>query len=240
MSDHEPTSIDEIGPLREGRSVRLLDLFCGVGGCSVGYYRAGFTVHGVDIVRQPEYPYTFTAGDAVAFLRNIDLDDWDAIHASPPCKAHTVARRVSASRFPALFDPHPDLIEPVRELLIATGLPYIIENVVGSPLVNPVTYCGSSFGLTVRRHRLFESNVPITAPECSHATQPVVHGVYGNGGAWTRTAPGGGGVKVVGPDAARAMGIDWTERQPSLAQAIPPAYTEHIGRQLVQMMAVHP
>lgn len=175
---------------------RLLDLFCGCGGCSVGYARAGFSVVGVDINRQPHYPFEFIARDALAFLRAID---------------------------PA----------PTRDLLAATGLPYVIENVVGADMPGAVTYCGSSFGLRVRRHRLFESNVPLTAPACDHASQPAPVGVYGNGGAWTRTAPGGGGVKVSGADAADALGIGWTDFQPSLSQAIPPAYTEHIGRQLL-------
>jgi DNA (cytosine-5)-methyltransferase 1 len=214
--------------------VRILDLFCGAGGAGMGYHRAGFEVVGVDVVRQPHYPFTFIQADAVAFLASIDPAEWDAVHASPPCKAHTVARKVSASRFPTLFDPHPDLIPPTRVGLIASGLPYVIENVPGAPLVDPVVYCGSSFGLRVRRHRLFESNVELVAPPCDHAAQGSPVGVYGNGGAWTRTAPGGGGVKVAGKDAADALGIDWTDYQPVLSQAIPPAYTEHIGRQLME------
>lgn len=212
---------------------RLLDLFCGCGGCSVGYHRAGFDVVGVDVVRQHAYPYQLEVRDALAFLRGIEPGDWQAIHASPPCKAKTVLRHVTASRFPALFDPHPDLIPATRELLQAAGIPYVIENVVGAELIDPVVYCGSSFGLRVRRHRLFESNVPLVAPACNHEAQPHPVGVYGNGGAWKRTAPGGGGVKVAGADAADALGIDWTDHQPGLAQAIPPAYTQHIGTQLL-------
>lgn len=218
---------------------RILDLFCGVGGCSVGYARAGFEVVGVDIVRQPEYPYPFHARDALAFLDELNPAEYDAIHASPPCKAHTVARRVSeAAAHPTLFAPHLSLIEPVRERLQRIGLPYIIENVPGAPLCDPVVYCGSSFGLGVRRHRLFEASFELIPPACAHHLQPHPVGVYGNGGAWTRTAPGGGGVKVAGADAARAMGMDWTTHQPSLAQAIPPAYTEHIGRQLAAHLGV--
>jgi DNA (cytosine-5)-methyltransferase 1 len=208
---------------------RLLDLFCGAGGCSVGYHRAGFDVIGVDIVRQWDYPFEFHLADAATF----PLDGFDAIHASPPCKAHTVARRVAESRFPTLFDPHPDLVAVIRGRLELAGVPYVIENVPGAPMVGPVTYCGSSFGLRVRRHRLFESNVPLSAPACRHDEQGDVVGVYGNGGAWTRTAPGGAGVKVVGREAAEALGIDWTDRQTGLSQAIPPAYTAHIGAQLI-------
>lgn len=215
---------------------RLLDLFCGVGGASVGYSMAGFDVVGVDIVRQPEYPFEFHISDALAF----PLDGFDVVVASPPCKAHTVARRVSARRFPGLFDPHQDLIQPIRERLAASGVPYVIENVVGAPLIDPVMYCGSSFGLSVRRHRLFESNIRLAPPPCDHASQPVVVGVYGNGGAWTRTAPGGGGRKVAGREAADALGIAHTTYQPSLSQAIPPAYTRHIGMQLLENLPQKP
>lgn len=210
----------------------LLDLYCGIGGGAVGYARAGFDVVGVDIIRQHNYPYRFVHGDALAYLRRVNLKQFDLIHASPPCKMHTVARRVAQARWLTLFDPHDDMVSETRELLAASGRPYIIENVPGAPLVNPVRYCGSSFGLAVRRHRLFESSLPITAPACDHASQPNPVGVYGTGGAWTRTKPGGGGTKVAGHDAAVAMGIDWTDEQAGLSQAIPPAYTEHIGRQL--------
>lgn len=212
------------------RRYRLLDLFCCAGGCSVGYARAGFDVVGVDLVRQPDYPYEFHLGNALTF----PLDGFDAVHASPPCKAHTALRALRRARPQGeLFDPHPDLVEPTRERLKASGLPYVIENVVGAPLIDPVLYCGSSFGLLVRRHRLFESNVRLEAPPCDHASQPVVLGVYGHGGAWTRTAAGGGGRKVAGAEAAEALGITHTVDQSRLSQAIPPAYTEHIGRQLI-------
>lgn len=209
---------------------RLLDLFCGVGGASVGYHRAGFDVVGVDLVAQPEYPYEFHLRSALEF----PLDGFDAIAASPPCKRFTVAGRVAASRSQtALFDRHPDLLGPTRERLAASGLPYIVENVPGAPLLDPVQCCGSSFGIAVRRHRLFESNIPLIGSVCDHHAQPHPVGVYGNGGAWTRKAPGGGGVKVAGADAAAALGIDWTDYQPSLSQAIPPAYTEFLGLQLM-------
>ena len=207
----------------------LLDLFCGAGGAAVGYHRAGFDVVGVDIVMQHEYPFEFHQADALTF----PLDGFDAVHASPPCKAHTVANRVHRARALHLFDPHPDLVGPIRDRLVEWGGPYVIENVPGAPLIDPVTYCGSSFALGVRRHRLFESNVPLVAPACRHDLQPNPVGVYGNGGAWTRTAPGGGGVKVVGADAAVALGITHTTNQELLSQAIPPAYTEHLGRQIM-------
>jgi DNA (cytosine-5)-methyltransferase 1 len=209
----------------------LLDLFCCAGGASVGYARAGFDVRGVDHVRQPDYPFPFTLGNAL----RADLSGVHAVHASPPCKAHTPLRHTAA---PGLFDPpHPDLIGPTRDLLEAAGLPYVIENVVGARahLRNPVCYCGSSFGLPVRRHRLFESNVEIEAPPCDHPSQPVVLGVYGSGGSDAGRARrgGGGGIKVSGQAAADALGIDWTTDQTRLSQALPPAYTQHIGRQLL-------
>lgn len=130
---------------------------------------------------------------------------------------------------------HPDLVVPTRKALEATGLPYVIENVPGSPLKNAAVLCGSMFGLQVRRHRLFETNWLLLVGVCRHNEQGPVVGVYGDGGSWTRKQPGGGGTKVSRAAAARALGIDWTNRQTELAQAIPPAYTEMIGQQLLPL-----
>lgn len=217
---------------------RILDLFCGVGGCSVGYARAGFEVVGVDHVRQWGYPFEFHQADAMTF----PLEGFDAVHASPPCKAHTVANRVArardAQRGGRLFQPDTDLLTPTLERLRAWGGLWIVENVPGAPMPSSsVTLCGSSFGLRVRRHRLFAASIELTSPECRHAEQGRPVGVYGQGGNWTRTAPGGGGVKVSGPEAADALGIDWTNDQRTLSQAIPPAYTEHLGAQLLEALA---
>lgn len=217
-------------PHAVNHKLRILDLFCGVGGAAMGY-RLAFPdaeIVGVDIVRQPQYPFTFEARDALG-LSVDEVRSFDFVHASPPCKAHTVARHVSAARNPPLFAVHPDLIPATRELLTAAGVPWVIENVPGAPLIAPFVLCGSSFGLRVRRHRLFEASFPVSPPACDHKAQGQPVGVYGNGGAWTRTAPGGGGVKVAGKDAADALGIGWTVHQPSLSQAIPPAYTRYIG-----------
>lgn len=209
----------------------IVDLFCCGGGAAVGYHRAGFDVIGVDIIRQPEYPFAFHLGDALTFPIPAAAV---AIHASPPCKAHTQMRTFAGGTPPALFDVHPDLVAPTRDRLRQLGLPYIIENVEGAPLENPVVLCGSMFGLRVRRHRLFEASFPIPAPSCNHRAQGPVVGVYGNGGAWDSTnRAGGGGKKVVGKDAADAMGITHTHTQRLLAQAIPPAYTHHIGLALL-------
>jgi DNA (cytosine-5)-methyltransferase 1 len=217
---------------------RLLDLFCGAGGSAVGYQRAGFDVVGVDIVPQPAYPSPdVLQGDAMLVLDDAPYcRSFDVIHTSPPCQAYT-ALRTRQHRWIT----YPELVTPVRQRLVELGVPWVIENVPGAPLRDPVILCGSMFGLglvgyTLRRHRLFESSMRLAAPPDACAGRRVV-GVYGTGGAWTRTAPGGGGVKVSGVLAARALGIEHTTRTDELAQAIPPAYTEHLGRQLVEALA---
>jgi len=214
---------------------RLLDLFCGAGGCSVGYHRAGFEVVGVDIAEQPRYPFALLRDDALDFLRMVaagGFTGFDAIHASPPCQAYSDLHTLNGRR------EYPDLVEPVRELLKATGLPYVIENVEGAPLEHPIRICGSGIGLPLlRRHRLFECSFPAMGVPCAHgATEkrfPALNGqdrkrggrsgivgVYGNGG--DKRAD-------LWPE---AMGIDWMTRQ-ELTQAIPPRYTEHVGHYLL-------
>lgn len=216
------------------RRLRLADLFCCAGGAAVGYDRAGFEVEGVDLTAQPHFPFKFHRGNALRF----DLSGFDAAHASPPCKVHTTLRHTAKGGVAAMFEAHEDLIPATRELLIASDLPYVIENVMGAPMIEPVVLCGSSFGLQVRRHRQFETNWPLIGLPCNHASQPVVLGVYGTGGSDSGRAArgGGGGVKVSGKAAADALGIDWTVDQTRLSQAIPPAYTEHIGRQLMAQL----
>jgi DNA (cytosine-5)-methyltransferase 1 len=138
----------------------LIDLFCKAGGCTKGYQRAGFYVVGVDIEPQPNYcGDEFHQADALAF----PLDEADAIHASPPCQAHSSIAKQQRARRPGAYD-HPDLVDATRDRLVAAGVPYVIENVVGAPLLNHVQLCGSSFGLDVRRHRLFECSFPVLAP----------------------------------------------------------------------------
>jgi DNA (cytosine-5)-methyltransferase 1 len=204
---------------------RLLDLFCGAGGAAMGYNLAGFDeIIGVDMHPQPRYPFRFIRGDALEYLR-LNGKGFDAIHASPPCQKFTLFQQSQPSRGNA----HQDLVGAVRNLLHQTGRPYIIENVVGSPLLSPVRLCGSAFGLGVPRgqllrHRLFESNVSLVGTTCKHYGPSVM--VCGHGKDGYR----GNGLNA--SEARDAMQISWMNRN-ELAQAIPPAYTEFIGRQLL-------
>src|SRR5262245_42201537 len=206
---------------------RLLDLFCGAGGCSVGYHRAGFDVVGVDIADQPRYPYEFVQADAMTY----PLDGFDAIHASPPCHAYTGM----GHKHPDTQATHPALIAATRRRLIASGVPWIIENVPGarSELDHPVQLCGRGFGLRVGRHRLFEASFAIFSVRCQcNGTEMGVYGKLDGRRLWTRKD----GFQLRAPktleQASRAMGIDWMGWE-ELTQAIPPAYTEHIGAYLM-------
>lgn len=207
---------------------RLLDLFCGAGGCSVGYHRAGFVTVGVDLYPQPNYPYPFFRADALEFIE-LYGDQFDAIHASPPCQAHSDLQKQSKIEYA-------DLIGPTRDLLERAGVPYVIENVEGAPLLDPTVLCGTMFpGLRVIRHRLFETNWPLEAPP--HGQHPLVfthdkrkahYGRLDQDSSFVQVT-GGGNASVANKRAA--MGIDWmTGRE--VNQAIPPAYTEYVGRQL--------
>ena len=219
---------------------RLLDLFCGAGGAAMGYARAGFEVVGVDIKPQPHYPFEFRQWDALDYLDRTSVSSWDAIHASPPCQRFSALTAVHGRE-------HPDLIKPTRSALRWTGLPYVIENVPRSPLLEPIHLCGSMFGLgatcrdgqwrQLRRHRLFEFGgglcAPALAPSCWHQGEPL--GVYGNGGGQAKTVWNGGpnrGYMGTKSERVEAMGIDWMSNA-ELSQAIPPAYTEWIGKQLL-------
>ena len=215
-----------------GPRPRLLDLFCCAGGAAVGYHQAGFDVVGVDIVKQSNYPFEFLLHDALT-LDPAFLHSFDAIHASPPCQAYSdlAARNGNGADWPKL-------IEPVRAMLTATGLPFVIENVDGAPLRNYVVLCGTMFSqLRVLRHRLFETNFPVLVPP--HERHPKVHTLdkrkshYGKTCEWRDyvQVTGGGNCSVA---AARdAMGIDWMTKR-ELNEAIPPAYTRFIGQTLIQ------
>ena len=215
---------------------RLLDLFCGAGGAAVGYNRAGFDIVGVDIRPQPNYPFEFLQREALAWLdRHMpDIGVFDAIHASPPCQAFTDLKDMHNAL------PHEDLLTPTRELLETTGLPYVIENVEGAPMSPTVTLCGSSFalgaeGARLQRHRHFETNWPLLGPPCAHGVARRVIGVYGGHGRDRRRTVN---TQDFSTEARReAMGIDWMTGA-ELSQAIPPAYTELIGHQLLQQLRV--
>lgn len=221
---------------------RLLDLFCGAGGCSVGYHRAGFDVTGVDIEPHPDYPFPMIVGDAMTVLGcKAVLDGFDVVHASPPCPRYSTATP-EANR-----DKHPDFVPPTRAALLAWGGIYVIENVPGAPLDNPTLYCGGSFGLRatcrdgqirqLKRHRLFESNVALMSPGCGCDARQKI-GVYGDGGGGARRpTAAGGGYKGHPEESRAAMGIDWMTNRKDLSDSIPPAYTEHIGTQLLDHLS---
>jgi DNA (cytosine-5)-methyltransferase 1 len=199
--------------------MRALDLFCGAGGASMGLARAGFEVTGVDLAPQPRYPFAFVRADAMTY----PLDGFDLVWASPPCQRFSMY-----SRNLGTAESFPDLIAPVRERLRASGLPYIIENVIGAPLRAPTLLCGTMFGLALLRHRLFETSYRIATllPPCQHRGDETP--VYGHGTPqWHRERLG----RNVGIEEKRAaMGINWMDRD-TLSQAIPPAYSEWLARQ---------
>lgn len=210
---------------------RALDLFCCAGGVSMGLHRSGFDVTGVDIKKQPRYPFKFIQADALD--PPLKLSDFDFIWASPPCQAHVSLRWMHNAK------EHADLIPETRSLLASSGLPYVIENVPGASSLNTsIVLCGSMFGLgaegaALRRHRHFETNFPVLAPSCSHQKGGRVIGVYGGHGRDRRRTVNGQDFSV----AARriAMGIDWMTGT-ELSQAIPPAYSEYIGRAALAVM----
>lgn len=216
----------------------LLDLFCGAGGAAEGYYRAGFDIVGVDINPQPHYPFDFEQGDALEILQRgwdtVYGGKWDAIHASPPCQWQT-----AYARRPGHVADSPNLISQVRTELRRRCVPYGVPYVIESPeskaargvMIAPVRLCGSAFNLDVQRHRLFESNIALRSLPCCHNIW------------WPRFKPATnrtnlrstvevGVWRIPLEDQQHAMGIDWMTRA-ELSQAIPPDYTEFIGRQLM-------
>lgn len=230
--------------------MRLLDLFCCEGGAAVGYHRAGFEVVGVDIFEefsQKRYPFESHKADAIEFVKEHG-HEFDVIHASPPCQHASAGTRASKDR-----SRYPKLIGPTRDALVATGLPYIIENVAGSALIDPLVLCGTMFGLTTDdndgtalemwRHRHFESNVDLHAPiGCRHGFwSPQVAGSYGGARRdkdEARHVRHGGYVpsrEVQG----RLLGVDWmTER--GMHQCVPPIYTTWLGGLLQKVQSGGP
>lgn len=232
----------------------ILDLFCGAGGCSVGYHRAGFDVVGVDHVSQKRYPYDFIKADALMLLNNLInerdcwdhngtfgycLDDFSAIHASPPCQAYSRCKRIGNAR-----PGHKELVPETRKLLHKAGKPFVIENVEGSPMHFPLMLCGTMFGLRTRRHRLFEMSSLVLAPAaCTHRPGDII--VFGHSveliGSKAKSYLDASGRKHYRRErlskerGSEAMGIGWMNRG-ELSQAIPPAYTEYIGKQLIRSL----
>lgn len=191
----------------------------------MGYHRAGFEVEGLDIKHGKRYPFTYHRLD----FNTLDVDmlrGYDFIHASPPCQTFSITKNLRNAQGKSTSKV--DLLEPTRKLLQESGVPYIIENVPGAPLINPVQVCGSSFGLKVRRHRLFESNLPLVGSVCDHKKQGRPVGIYGS---MRDEIPSGGKTATSIEEAREAMGIDWMIWG-ELVEAIPPVYTEYLGKQI--------
>jgi DNA (cytosine-5)-methyltransferase 1 len=217
----------------------LLDLFCGAGGCTKGYQEAGFYVVGVDLKPQPNYcGDTFIRVDALEMAEALAKDralfcgpgltvlQPDAIHASPPCQAYSPLNAYNDKSYP-------DLVDSVRELLIAVGLPYVIENVPQAPLREPTILCGGMFGRRVYRHRGFETSFPLLAPGHPPHTARCVRNGYLPDQDQFMSIHGGKHSKAWQAKAAEVMGTPWMKTIPEVCEALPPAFTRHIGEYLM-------
>lgn len=217
-----------------GEKLRLLDLYSCAGGAARGYQLAGFHVTSVDINPQPR-----CIADEFVQANVLELDpawvaSFDAIHASPPCQFHTAMKTMHNAK------EHEDLIPQTRAMLKASGLPWVMENVSGAPLKDPVMLCGTMFGLGVdgaelQRHRIFETSFPILmTPQCQHGAGRTI-GIYGKGcrdsrRKFDKTVP-----EFTIEQGRKAMGIDWMTTA-ELSQAIPPAYTHWLGLRLLEII----
>ena len=226
----------------------LIDYFCGAGGIAAGYKRAGFYVIGVDIEPQPRYAGdTFVQADALEMMAahardgalffgpGLTICTPVVAHASPPCQASSDLRHRTGREYP-------QHIPRVRELLKTIGIPYVIENVEGAELIDPVRICGASIpGLRVIRHRLFESNKRLVGIDCpdrhplvfTHDKRKAHYGKLDQDTSFVQVT-GGGNATIANKRAA--MGIDWPMTNLEINEAIPPAYGEHVGRQLMEAL----
>ncbi|URN16120.1 MULTISPECIES: DNA cytosine methyltransferase [Streptomyces] len=220
---------------RDGDRPRLLDLYACAGGAAMGYHRAGFDVTGVDIAPRPNYPFPLIQGDALDVLTALvdsgEIERYAFVHTSPPCQA-ACALTVGTNRSQGWGGNHVDLVAPTRELLDTTGLPYVIEQPNGRAKIRKdLTLCGEMFRLGVIRHRNFELGgwsieQPAHLPHRGRV-RGWRHGRFHDGPYVA--AYGNGGGKPTIPELQSAMGIDWTDVREELTEAIPPAYTRHIG-----------
>lgn len=224
---------------------KLLDLFCGAGLASDGYAAAGFIVSGVDLRPQPNYPYPFTCANALEVLEDIALlKQFDAIHASPPCQAHTRAKHLRNAQ--GGKSKAGDLLTPTLKLLRTNAkqlsMPWVVENVPGAPgMLGAAVECGSAYGIKVRRHRLFLSDdVPLVSCTCRHKEQGKPIGVYHVMGDTCKGVCSKTGKLVVGGSTAKnldeglwAMGVARKVTWNELKEGLPPAYTRHIGDQIL-------
>jgi len=220
----------------------LLDLFCGAGGAAVGYHRAGFDVLGVDLAPQPNYPFRFIQADALDVLDDFFMHSrpWQgrvaAVHTSPPCQASCTLIKGNQR---ATADNHVDLIPQTREMLAALDLPSVIENVQGANIRRDLTLCGEMFGLGVIRHRYFECSFPVVQPaHVKHRgrVRGWRHGEYHDGPYVAVYGDGGGKGSI--EEWQTAMGVPWMKTRHEIAESIPPAYSEYVGRQLLQVIEV--
>lgn len=206
---------------------RLLDLYCGGGGASFGYDLAGFEVTGVDIVEQSNYVGDFVCDDAITFLNEFG-HEYDVIHASPPCQQYS--KSTSDQRTRGIT--YPDLVGPTRDALITCGKPYIIENVVGAPLIDPILLCGAMFNIPTYRHRLFECSFPISAPQHpKHVAKVNRIGIRPKADEYIEYIGHFPGKDIV----AAFTGLTWLTTN-QLAQSIPPQYTRYIGRRTLELL----
>jgi hypothetical protein len=216
--------------------MRLLDLYCCAGGAGVGYARAGFAITGVDIVPRPNYPLPFAKADAIEYVKAWG-HKYDAIHASPPCQFHSAATKGTNTAI-GVTNGHVDLIPATRDALNATGLPWIIENVAGAPIRHDLVLHGPHFDLGVVQRRYFELGnwtvqQPVLKPQQGRV-RGWRHGLWIEGPYVQVHGKGGG--KATVREAQIAKGIDWTDDWVELCEAIPPAYTEWIGKRLLEFL----